>query len=68
MWQEGFCESVDSRFKDGFLHTELCRTVAEDQAMADHWYWEYSSIWSSRAHTPAGSSTSCCRTTHAPCA
>jgi putative transposase len=43
-WQNGFAESFNSRFKDEFLHTELFATVAEAQAFADRWRWEYNNL------------------------
>ena len=43
-WQNGFAESFNSRFRDEFLNTELFATVAEAQALADRWRWEYNNL------------------------
>ena len=43
-WQNGFAESFNSRFRDEFLNTELFTTVAEAQALANRWRWEYNTI------------------------
>ena len=43
-WQNGFAESFNSRFRDEFLNTELFTTVAEAQALANRWRWEYNSL------------------------
>jgi putative transposase len=43
-WQNGFAESFNSRFRDDFLNTELFTTVAEAQALADRWRWEYNTL------------------------
>jgi transposase InsO family protein len=43
-WQNGFAESFNSRFRDEFLNTELFATVAEAQALADRWRWEYNTL------------------------
>ena len=43
-WQNGFAESFNSRFRDEYLNTELFRTVAETQALADRWRGEYSTL------------------------
>jgi transposase InsO family protein len=40
-WQNGFAESFNSRFRVEFLNTKLFTTVAEAQALADRWRWEY---------------------------
>jgi putative transposase len=40
-WQNGLAASFNSRFRDEFLDTELVTTVAEPQALADPWRWEY---------------------------
>jgi putative transposase len=44
LWQNGFAESFNSRFRDEFLNTELFATVAEAQALADRWRWEYNTL------------------------
>jgi transposase InsO family protein len=43
-WQNGFAESFNSWFRDEFLNTELFTTVAEAQALADRWRWEYNNL------------------------
>jgi transposase InsO family protein len=43
-WQNGFAESFNSRFRDEFLNTELFSTVAEAQALANRWRWEYNTL------------------------
>ncbi len=43
-WQNGFAESFNSRFRDEFLNTKLFTTVAEAQALADRWRWEYNTL------------------------
>jgi putative transposase len=43
-WQNGFAESFNSRFRDEFLNTELFTSVAEAQALADRWRWEYNTL------------------------
>ena len=43
-WQNGFAESFNGRFRDEFLNTELFTTVAEAQALADRWRWEYNTL------------------------
>jgi putative transposase len=48
-WQNGFTESFNRRFRDEFLNTELFTTVAEAQALADRWRWEYNTIMSHSA-------------------
>jgi putative transposase len=40
LWQNGFAESLNSRFRDEFLNTQLFATVAEAQALADRCRWE----------------------------
>jgi transposase InsO family protein len=40
-WQKGFADSFNGRFRDEFLNTELFSTVAEAQALANRWLWEY---------------------------
>ena len=39
--QNGFAEFFNGRFRDEFLNTELFATVAEEQALANRWRWEY---------------------------
>ncbi len=43
-WQNGFSESFNGRFRDEFLNTVLFSTVAESQALADRWRWEYNTL------------------------
>jgi len=43
-WQNGYTESLNSRFRDEFLNTELFSTVAEAQTLADRWRWEYNNF------------------------
>ena len=43
-WQNGFAESFNGRFSVEFLNTELFATVAEAQALADRWRWEYNAL------------------------
>lgn len=43
-WQNGFAESFNNRSRDEFLNTELFSTVAEAQALADLWRWEYNTL------------------------
>ncbi len=43
-WQNGFAESLNSRFRDEFLNTELFDTVAKAQGLADRWRWEYNTL------------------------
>jgi len=43
-WLNGFAEWFNSRFRDEFLNTELFTTVAEAQALADRWRWEYNNL------------------------
>ncbi len=43
-WQNGFVESFNGRFRDEFLNMELFSTVAEAQALADRWRWEYNTL------------------------
>ncbi len=43
-WHNGFAESFNGRFRDEFLNTELFATVAEAQALADCWRWEYNTL------------------------
>ncbi len=40
-WENGFSESVNGRFRDEFLNTELFTTAPEAQILADRWRWEY---------------------------
>ena len=42
--QDGYAVSFNSRFRDEFLSTELFATVAEAQALADRWRWEYNNL------------------------
>jgi transposase InsO family protein len=44
LWQNGFAESFNSRFRDEFLNTELFPTVAEAQAFADPWRCECNTL------------------------
>jgi putative transposase len=37
LWENGFAESFNGRFRDGFLNTELCTTAPEAQILADRW-------------------------------
>ncbi len=70
-WQNGFAGSVNGRFRDEFLNTELVATVAEAQALADRWRWEYITLrphLAVQGRTPLdGKSSSCCRTTYSHC-
>jgi transposase InsO family protein len=43
-WQDGFAESFNGVFRDEFLNTQLFGTVAEAQALADRWRWEYNTL------------------------
>jgi putative transposase len=40
----GFAESFNGRFRDEFLNTKLFATVAEAQALANRWRWEYNTF------------------------
>ena len=44
LWQDDFAESLNSRFTDDFLNTELFMFVAEAQFLADRFRWEYNSL------------------------
>jgi putative transposase len=44
LWQNGFAESFNNRFRDEFLNTELFATVAEAQGLANRWRWEYNTL------------------------
>jgi putative transposase len=48
-WQNVFAESFNRRLRDEFLNTELFAKVAEVQALADRWRWEYKTL---RSHSP----------------
>ncbi|MCP9927043.1 transposase [Cyanobium sp. CH-040] len=41
----GFAESFNGRFRDEFINTELFTTTKEAQILADHWRWEYNTLW-----------------------
>jgi putative transposase len=43
-WQNGFVESFNSRFRDELQNTELFITLAEAQALADRWRWQYNTL------------------------
>jgi transposase InsO family protein len=43
-WENGFAESLNGRFRDEFLNTELFTTAPEAQLLADRWRWEYHSL------------------------
>ena len=40
----GFAESLNGRFRDEFLNTELFTTAPEAQLLADRWRWEYTPL------------------------
>jgi len=43
-WLNDSAESFNSRFKDEFLENTLFATVAEAQALANRWRWEYNNL------------------------
>ena len=44
LWENGFAESFNGRFRDEYLHTELFTTAPEAQLLADRWRWEYNTF------------------------
>ena len=44
IWENGFAESFNGRFRDEFLNTDLLTTAPEAQILADRWRWQYNSL------------------------
>jgi transposase InsO family protein len=49
-WENGFAESLNGRFRDEFLITELFTTAPEAQILDDRWRWEYNTLRPHSAH------------------
>jgi putative transposase len=43
-WENGFAKSLNGRFRDKFLNTELFTTAPEAQLLTDLWRWEYNTF------------------------
>jgi putative transposase len=41
LWGNSFAESVNRRFRDEFLNTELYTKATEAQLITDRWLWKY---------------------------
>jgi len=44
LWENGFAESLNGRFRDEFLNTALFTTAPEAQILADRWGWESNTL------------------------
>ena len=44
LWENGFAESFNGRFRDEFLNTELFTTAPEAQIQAERWRWAYNTL------------------------
>ncbi len=43
-WRKGFAESLNGRFRDEYLNTELLTTAPEAQLLDDRWRWVYNTF------------------------
>lgn len=50
-WENGYCESFNSRMRDEFLNTERFDTLIEAQILTRRWVLEYNTI---RPHSSLG--------------
>jgi len=44
LWENGFAESFNGRFRDEFPNTELFTTAPEEQILTERWRWEYNTL------------------------
>lgn len=50
-WENGFCESFNSRMRDEFLNRELFDTITEAEILTNRWVNEYNTV---RPHSALG--------------
>lgn len=50
-WENGYCESFNSKMRDEFLNRELFDTMFEVTVLTKQWVWEYNTI---RPHSSLG--------------
>lgn len=50
-WENGYCESFNSRFRDELLNTEVCFTSREAQILIERWRRHYNTV---RPHSSPG--------------
>ena len=70
-WQNGFAESLISRYRDELLKTKLFTTVAEAQALAVRWRWAHNigrSYSTLLGRTPLEAAQAAVKSTHSHCA
>lgn len=50
-WENGYCESFNSKMRDEFLNREIFDTMFEVEVMTNHWILEYNTV---RPHSSLG--------------
>lgn len=61
-WENGFCESFNSKMRDEFLNREIFDSMVEVEILTKCWIWEYNTIrpHSSLGYKPPASQTIVC--------